>query len=247
MRNISEYIAVDTVYGVLMRKLMIVLFVLIVVCVGVFALTACGGKPTELEMIMAKLSYCEQSVMMGSNDNYSVKYVSGVREKSFISDGKTTDVAPYATITLQPLGTAVIKDDITYNLIGDKGSVSGKLTKNILGGNYSHVIDISVDIGVVTSATFAIEKEEVVLELSDKLSGCIDYNKAIEYAYNNLTEELKGSFVDGAFDREVYVRLVNDRYSPAGGYYWYVSFMKDTMTHNSVLLNPQTGEVMNKK
>lgn len=229
-----------------MRKILLAVITVLLVAVTATALVACGEKPGEMDMIMNKISYREECVITGDNTDFHVKYVKGVKEENFVADGKCVNVKEFAAITLRPINIDMLGREYSYTLIGSEGSISGKFTKNVLGGSYSNNIDVPTNIGTVSGVEIAYDDKKVIVELKDRTADGITSDKAIEYAYNALKEELKDCFINGEFDREVYVRFVNDRQNPQSKYLWYVSFMKDTAHYNSVMIEPQSGKIVTK-
>lgn len=229
-----------------MRKFILTIISILLISTVAIALVACGEKADEIDQIMNKISYREECVMTGDNTDFHVKYVKGVKEESFVADGKCENVKEFASITLRPINVDMLGYEYSYTLTGTEGSLSGKFTKNVLGGSYSHNITVPTAIGVVTGVSIIYNEQNVAIELKDRTADGITSDKAIEYAYNALKEELKDSFVDGEFNREVYVRFINDRQNPQSKYLWYVSFMKDNAHYNSVLIDPESGKIITK-
>ena len=81
------------------------------------------------------------------------------------------------------------------------------------------------------------------------LLGCeaqteIDNIKALEIAVSAFQTEIDAAIAEGGFDRETYVKLVRNDHDPNGGYYWFVSFIKDKDDYWAALIDSKTGEVV---
>lgn len=226
-----------------MKKKLFILSVITILfsLIAVFTLVSCEKDVDKLDLVNSKISYIEKEHLRYESDMFNVLFVRGLRENHFIADGKCVDVSPFATITLDPIAVDLIGKNFSYRIIGELGEATGSLTKSILGVTYSTVIDSSVDIGKIVKAYITIDDETTEITFTNALENKISAEKAIEYAYNELEVALSDSFDKNIFNREVYVRYINDIHDRQSPYYWYVSFMTDNTNYKSVLINPDNG------
>lgn len=226
-----------------MKKKLFILSVITILfsLIAVFALVSCEKDVDKLDLVNSKVSYIEKEHLRYESDMFNVLFVRGEREKHFIADGKCVEVSPFATITLDPIAVDLIGKNFSYRIVGELGEATGSLTKSILGVTYSTVIDSSVDIGKIVKAEITIDDETTEITFTNALENKISAEKAIEYAYYELEVALSDSFDKNLFNREVYVRYINDIHDRQSPYYWYVSFMTDNTNYKSVLINPDNG------
>lgn len=226
-----------------MKKKLFILSVIAILfsLIAVFALVSCEKDVDKLDLVKSKVSYIEKEHLRYESDMFNVLFVRGEREKHFIADGKCVEVSPFATITLDPIAVDLIGKNFSYRIVGELGEATGSLTKNILGVTYSTVIDSSIDIGKIVKAEITIDNETTEITFTNALENKISAEKAIEYAYYELEVALSDSFDKNLFNREVYVRYINDIHDRQSPYYWYVSFMTDNTNYKSVLINPDNG------
>lgn len=226
-----------------MKKKLFILSVITILfsLIALFALVSCEKDVDKLELVNSKISYIEKEHLRYESDIFNVLFVRGAREKHFIADGKCVEVSPFATFTLDPIAVDLIGKNFSYRIIGELGEATGSLTKSILGVTYSAVIDSSVDIGKIVKAEITIDDETTEITFTNALENKISAEKAIEYAYNELEVALSDSFDKNGFNKEVYVRYINDIHDRQSPYYWYVSFMTDNTNYKSVLINPDNG------
>lgn len=226
-----------------MKKKLFILSVITILfsLIAVFTLVSCEKDVDKLDLVNSKVSYIEKEHLRYESDMFNVLFVRGEREKHFIADGKCVEVSPFATITLDPIAVDLIGKNFSYRIVGELGEATGSLTKSILGVTYSTVIDSSIDIGKIVKAEITIDNETTEITFTNTLENKISAEKAIEYAYYELESALSDSFDKNQFNREVYVRYINDIHDRQSPYYWYVSFMTDNTNYKSVLINPDNG------
>lgn len=226
-----------------MKKKLFILSVITILfsLIAVFTLVSCEKDVDKLDLVNSKVSYIEKEHLRYESDMFNVLFVRGEREKHFIADGKCVEVSPFATITLDPIAVDLIGKNFSYRIVGELGEATGSLTKNILGVTYSTVIDSSIDIGKIVKAEITIDNETTEITFTNTLENKISAEKAIEYAYYELESALSDSFDKNQFNREVYVRYINDIHDRQSPYYWYVSFLTDNTNYKSVLINPDNG------
>ena len=68
--------------------------------------------------------------------------------------------------------------------------------------------------------------------------------RALEIAASAFKAEIDAAVAAGGFDRETYVKLVRNDHDPEGGFYWFVSFIKDRDDYWAALIDSVTGEVV---
>ena len=215
-----------------------ILAVIIVACVG------CAEQKTNLEKISERTSYMQNALYTASDDNFDVSLSIIMQEEHFIADGKTDKVMNVSTLTLTPHNADALSNTYEYTLKGSKSSATGSISKNRLGINLACKIENIADLGDLESLTLTLNETSLEYSLSNICPAECNAENALEIAYNHYKEKIDTSLADNSFDRECYVKLITQT-EEDGKYFWYVSFIKNKGDYWSVIVDPQTKEVVN--
>ena len=197
------------------RKILITVLVLIS-AVTAIGLAACTGDD-EFD-ITKTLSYDQYMYYFGATEDFEVSVTGVNREELFISDGKVGELKDSVKLTLRPLKPALLNFEYTYVLTGESGTLQGSLEKDSFGVSSSASLTDIASIGAIRSVT-------------------VTYGDAFK-------AEIDAALAEGEFGRETYVKLVRNDHDPNGGYYWFVSFIKDRDDYWAALIDSKTGEVV---
>ena len=161
------------------------------------------------------------------------------REKTFIADGKATDVTDFAEITVVPLKSNEFTE-IPFTLSSEGGSLSGTLKDSGFGEFRS---EIALDF-VPSKVLVGEEGKQSEIALADVLAGKLGWSDAVNIARKEFADRTATESADGDKSREVYVKLITgDRKT----YYYYVAFIGKGVDYWAVLLDPVDGTVISKK
>ena len=112
------------------KKIYLVLtLILVLVCASV-VLVACGSK--QPGGAKDNISRRTDAYFAGESEQFAVSVEKGRREKTFIADGKATDVVDFCQITVIPLKSNDYKS-INFVIKGDDSTLSGEITTSDFG------------------------------------------------------------------------------------------------------------------
>ncbi|MBQ9145667.1 MAG: hypothetical protein IJX70_04330 [Clostridia bacterium] len=211
--------------------------VALIVVILVLVLCACTPKEEE---VPSPISYIQQTLYTGGNNNFLVNMSSGRSEELFVADGKVGEVHDFVLISVVPLHVDLFNYSYTYILKGEKGEKTGELIKDSFGAGFSAEIEEIESVGKPISLVLCYQEKEEDITIENKLESMINGVEAIEIAENTLKESLER---DGK-EREIYVKYINDSSNPESPYYWYVAYIASPADYYSVLISPTDGNVV---
>ena len=220
-----------------MKRKILIVFAAITVLVLAVAMTACNKSDTD--KTPSDVSRSVSALYTGESENFAVSVEKGMREDPFIADGKATDVAEFAEITVTPL-TFNDFEEISYVLNAENTNLSGTLTGNNFGEfRQTLTLDFApVSVSVTANGT----TEEI--QLADVLAGKLSSSDVVNIARKEFADRIAAESADGKPSREIYVKLISgDRET----YYYYVSFIGEGVDYWAMLVDPATGDVVSKK
>ena len=219
------------------KKIYLILTVILVLVCATVALVACGNKTQT--GANDNVSRRTDSYFAGESDCFAVSIEKGKREKTFIADGKATDVIDFCQITIVPLKSNDYKS-VNYIINGDDTTLGGEITASDFG-EFSSVIELGF---VPKSVTVTAGSEVSEIDLTDMLEGKLTAQDAVNIAKEAFKDKLTAESEDGKAAREIYVKLITgDRTN----YYYYVSFIGDGVDYLAVLIDPSTGDIVSKR
>lgn len=232
-----------------MRKKIFFVFVVLACCLTAFV--ACGEKKTTQDILNESVSSRQTACYAGGDENYSVSLTTLTQEQVFVADGKVGDLKTVTTLQIKPL-KAMEDVKMSYCLVGENGKIEGNAEKNVLGTAYVARIDDVSPIGKIKEVTVKIgegeEAKEVTFVLEDKMQDMKTPDEALTIAYNHFKDKIDAQIAgENGFEREIYIRFVNDRKNAQSEYYWYVAFVASRNDDMSVLIDPKTGEIVNSR
>lgn len=207
-------------------------------------LFACTPDKSVLDTLADEISYAQEGLYCGSNDNFSVSLSLIKKEDSFIADGVVGKLINENTLSVKPSKIDLLDKQYSYCLSGESGTLEGALLKDILGVTFSAMIENVKGIGSPLKLTITYDGVSEEIELTNQLEGAITYMKALECAYNNFKEEIDLAMLEKEFGREIYIKYVSDNYNDEKSNFWYVSFIKDRNNYFCALIDPKTGEIV---
>ncbi|MDR2047393.1 MAG: hypothetical protein LBP79_05835 [Clostridiales bacterium] len=218
----------------------IIIFSVIAAATVTAAIVLAGlGKDVDLT---GSVSYADEYVYFGRGKNFSVTVCAGIAEKTFLTDGKATDVAEFCKVTLNILNSAYLK--ITEFECGvDSGGIyaQGKIEKNPV--TLEHTAQIAVaDASKIKSVyvKYTNAKSESIA-VENLLQGRLSSRDAFDAALKIFAKEIKENIKNRALKREIYIKFVTG-YGGEEPYYWYVAFIAGDSDFWAVLIDAKTGE-----
>jgi len=204
------------------------------------------GCKTAIEKYGNYISELRDNIFLAQAENFSVKIITGRREDPFIMDGIVGEVRDFTVITVTPLLGLV--QELNYSALINGETFEGALIPHPFQNTLS--IDLRVfangeDISVKLKYQAGENITETVLTAkSVRTPDMIDAHKAIEIAEKQLRYRIADFRVDGNFEAEIFVRLLQNPIDNSGGFYWYVAFIARTGEIVATLINPISMEVV---
>ena len=219
------------------KKIYLVLtLILVLVCASV-VLVACGSK--QPGGAKDNISRRTDAYFAGESEQFAVSVEKDRREKTFIADGKATDVVDFCQITVIPLKSNDYKS-INFVIKGDDSTLSGEITTSDFGEFFS-----LIELGFTPKTiTVTAGEETCEIELTDMLEGKLTSSDAVNIAKDAFKDKIAKENEEGKAEREIYVKLITgDRTN----YYYYVSFIGDGVDYWAMLIDPSTGDIISKR
>lgn len=218
------------------KRVLLVICSIICITICLFAVACDKLNPPQPDPV----SFRQTALYTGGNNNFAIELTGGQSEELFVADGIVGEVHDYVTLCVTPLHVDLFNNEYTYTLTGDKGEVSGALTKDNFGATYTAQVENYASIGTPTQVSVSCKDNKQDITLTDKMQGIIDSNRAMEIAQTTLADKLAADNKD----REIYIRFINDSSQQDSPYYWYVAYIAAPTDYYSVLINPASGEVL---
>lgn len=222
-----------------MKKKLFLLVTLIAVLVcAVSVLTACNLIKKDKQEC-DNVSRQTDAYFVGESSAFAVSIEKGKREKTFIADGKATDVVEFCQISITPLASNSY-ESVSFVISGADSTLSGEITTADYG-EYSGVIELNF---TPTSVTVTAGSDVSEIELANILDGALSSADAVNIAKEAFKDKLLQESEEGLGEREIYVKIITgDRLN----YYYYVSFIGDGVDYLAMLIDPKTGDIVSKR
>lgn len=182
-------------------------------------------------------------VVVGGGDNLSISLMCGRREIEYKSDGVATELIPYGVLTLY-----VDDKDITqveYVLFVGTIKYQGDMQKNPYDSSWVADIKTSVDKSENIRVDIIIDNTKSSYKLKSVSDEWAVFSKdLIGLLIDDYSDVLKGFVIDGAFEGEVYIKLINEYELRSEHYYYYVSVVARKGGSFNILVSPMTKEVL---
>lgn len=218
------------------KKIIAVLLTMIIL---VFALAFCACDQVIEPKEESNVSRQVLAFYAGENEDFAVSVEILKREKTFIADGKATNVVDVAELNITPLKVHD-NNDYSYTISNQSVSLSGKLSGNQFG-EYSQ--ELTMDF-VPTSITIGEGENAQCINLVNVLEGKLTSLDVVNIAEKEFTDRIASAKEKGEYNREVYIKLITgDRQH----YYYYVSYISEGVDYWALLLEPETGAIVSKK
>lgn len=219
------------------KKIYLILTVILVLACAAVALVACGNKPQR--GANDNVSRRTDAYFAGESDCFAVSIERGRKERTFIADGKATDVIDFCRITVVPLKSNEYQS-VNFVINGEDTTLSGEI-KTFDFGEFTSEIELNF---TPKSVTVTAGSEVSEIDLTDMLEGKLTAQDAVNIAKEAFKEKLTAESEEGKAAREIYVKLITgDRTN----YYYYVSFIGNGVDYLAVLIDPSTGDIVSKR
>ena len=221
-----------------MKKISFV--VLAVMMIGCAMLSGCGLNVKS--DVLNNLSDVRYFVFVGQSDGVVANLMCGMRENPYSYDGKSNKKTEFGVITVFFKNRP--SEDLHYSLSVGKSSYAGVLEENPY--NHSFMADIQKIVdgeGVYLTIEGVVDGMQLMPESKD---WAVQYDKALDIAYEVLEEKLMGLYSSRRFCGECYLKIVLDQSSIDNPYYWCFMYVGQNGESGSVIIDVNSGEVLTK-
>lgn len=226
-----------------MKKLTILSIVAILM---LSVLCACTTVDNE-KLLFDNITFMEETVFEGTNDDFDVKYTAGKKEERLVADGKVGNIIDFKVLQIVPKHMDLFEKEYSYKLIGSNGELEGKFSKDMFGVSFSTNIESVDALGEIQKVLINFDDKISEVTLSNMLVDFIGKDKLIEITAKEFKSELKALGSSEIFPREIFIKFINDNTDESNPYYWYVSIIGDEEDYWSLLIEPRIGTVINKR
>ncbi len=219
-----------------MKKL--VIFCLII---SSLFLAGCNSVYREVSKTVSEVRY---SIYLGETDTIKATFMCGKREKDYVINGYNTPLIDFGIVTIA-LKKSATTDNAKIVLTVDTNRYEDTLEKNPFDDT------LVADLKIIPTASEITLKVYLGNDVQELTLNClnsdwkVDHQDALKLACKTLKGELKTQ-IDGTYKGEVYVKIIEDTKVNKGQYYWYVSFAGRDGIKHTVIINPNSGEVLAK-
>ncbi|MDE6550924.1 MAG: hypothetical protein K2M44_05455 [Clostridia bacterium] len=227
------------------KKIVLISLTLALILTAVFALAAC--KKSGEASINDYVSYDQYMLYSAHDEDISVSITGTKREEIFIADGKVGQLSDYVRITMRPHKAEMLTGEYSYAVVGEIGSLSGNLSKDGFGVSFSADLHELSEIGIISAVKITYGYTVKELSVINRCEGIIDSRAALGKAYEVFKSDIDAALQSKSFNREVYIKLVNDGKNPDSDYYWFVSFISSKEDYWAVLVNSSDGNVISSR
>ncbi|MFA5758188.1 MAG: hypothetical protein WC942_02275 [Clostridia bacterium] len=220
-------------------------------CATVIMFTFSGcGKATTKSIVMDSLAEVRYNVFEGESENFSITFMSGMREEPYLANGKANPLIEFGVITLVSKNEGAVYDTAQkkYIITIDLNSYSGDLDVNPF--DRSLVADIQKVVSDTANISIQIivaDITEIVVLTNGLFDATINYDKALTLALDELKAEIKPLIIDKKLNAEVYIKIITDLNRTFNKFYWYVALLDSEGNTVAVIIDPISGELVAKK
>lgn len=215
-----------------------------VLCCCCFLL--CGCEDTTYVEMTKHISEIRKQLFLYQDEEITVQFLSGQREKDYVVDGKNTELVDFGVLSFDfELQSFTAEDEAQYILIIGTRRTDGNLTYNPFDQTFVADIKQQVDPDQKLIAKIIVGniQKEVTLQCVTQ-----NWNIQAEEALKIVAKEKKKDFdsmlKNGTLQAEIYIKMTKDIETQNQGYYWYVSIIDTKQNRLAYLLDYSTGEIV---
>jgi len=212
----------------------------------IFSCLIFSGCGSNLEkQIWNNIAEVREFVVFGSDEGITATLICGKRESDYKMNGYATELVPFGVITISFDSMASFDfARAKYTLFVGTEKFSGELEQNpfdqTLVADIKKIVDknsnISLDIWIDNNKT-SLKLKSIDDNWTVTSSDCVDI--LIEHYKNQLK-----SFVNEGFEGEVYIKIMNDYDIYSSDFYYYVSVLGRGGCSISLIISPESGEIL---
>lgn len=229
-----------------MKKFFITVFSVILGATGIISLL----QPTNYDIAKNNLSEVTYNLFEGKTEQINATLMSGLREKSYSLDGTARELKEFGVIRVAFLTeTTGFIGHPRYRMTVNDTLYEGLLEKNPFRSVY--VADIQKIVPDDAQVLLVVEwdtlYQTVELDLIST-NWSVNWEEALKLGIENADERYFNSLIIGGdFLAEVQVLIMTDITGNLENYYWNVIIYGKNGSTLSVVIDPQTGDIISKK
>jgi uncharacterized protein Veg len=208
-------------------------------------LAACGSGEVDKE-ILNNISDLRTNVYTAKSESVEVTVLTGRRETPYKIDGISEVKTDYTVISIKPAEPPSPERSYSYTLVNGKNKYGGEFTPHPFGATYTAEIARQLTGEATLTVTSDQLTEELTLEPHFE-AGMLEWDEALAKGVSAVQDEVRGMYVDGKLNAEVYVQFIGDPLQNGGGYFWYIAVSGQNGKTYAALLDPVTGEILASK
>lgn len=225
-----------------MRKIGI--FLAVILSIGLF----CACESPLYSKAKENIAEIRNNIYIGENDSVKGVFMSGEREKDYVINGYSTPLIEFGVITFTLLGENITRAKTgSYNIVIDGTTYEGELELNPFDNTYVADLGMKFDTKEDITASIKVGSFESGITLSlrngDWETSSLD---ALKLACKALKSELK-DYDKEEWESEVYIKIIHDEEISSDKYFWYINFVGRSGINHSVIIDPNTKEILAKK
>ncbi len=210
----------------------------------VIVLSSCGNKYEN--MIKNNTAEVRKYLLEAKDDQMNVSLILGLREKNYIVNGYATDLIEFGVLTFEFSDYGDIdKNSASYELLVGTQKFAGILQENPF--DQTLVADIKKMIDPTKKVTAKIISGEFSKEIELKYINKdwkVDSDDVYGIVAKNMKSELSQLSNKNSFEGEVYIKIINDADINVSDYYWYVNIIGRGGKRLSLIISPDTKEIL---
>ena len=219
------------------------LFSVLPLCVA-FMFAGCGV--TAEDLTKNHLAELQNNFFVGTTQNFKVSLWSGTREEPYEPNGELGELVDFCIISVVPVGDVntfglnytVEVNDMTYN---------GEFEKSPFDNSLAADIGVSVEDTDTIYAYIIMDGVSEVGKLECVSSGfAIKNTDALNIVVDNFGENILTLSNNGEIPVEAYCKIISTDKN-LGVYFWYVRVVNAEGQDISVVIDPNSGEIIAKK
>jgi hypothetical protein len=225
-------------------KKFIVFICLLILTVSVFY--GCS-KEEEKDPVLKQVCFYHNNLYCGQNDIFSISLECGMKEKENIIDGKVNNLIDFTKLKVIPLNIDYFGKDYSFIISGKDGKISGTLEKDVFGTTYLKDVNNISSIGAIQDITIKSNNIESKITLNDKINDMLKWKDVLNIAKENYNDAITTELNENSFNREIYIKFINDNKNIDSPYYWYVALIASKNDYWAMLIDPKSGTIITKK
>ncbi len=215
-----------------MKKLSYLILLILSSFIVVFNLSGCDKKN-----LTPYVSQLRTNVFIGNYNGHDVTLYPEKKEFPFIADGKVGMLRLSVTVKL----SGISSDNVSVEFLIDDVSYGGQMSFSVV----QNALMLTLEVEKLPTSEITINVNEGDSSTPIKLTSVIkesiiSYEKAIECVQKNKKEFISSLVLDGVFNAEIYVRLLNED----SRCFWYVGFAEENNKISSFLVDAKTGKIL---